>query len=122
LTFDFFKLIRVQSPEGTKRFEIKKEVISSLYDKVYKEFSIDDNSEWSLYLDLNRKNLLAKSKTRTVDSVCKHGDLLFLLKSSSGSFASTASSPIQTTVEEDEVDRILCKQDGRIQRDRDEQL
>jgi hypothetical protein len=95
--------------------------LSGFYDKVYKEFSLFDNpDEWGLYLDLNRKNPLAKSRTKTVDSIFKHGDLIYLLKSGNACITQASSEPVH--IEEDEVDRILSKKDGRIQRDRDEQL
>lgn len=123
------QLIRVQSPEGVKRIESQHDSTHTLYSKVLKEFGIEPSSNaWSLYLDRNRSKLLPRANSKSVASVLKHGDLIYLLPEAVPH--SDAMEGIQKggeqvaapTVELDEVDKILSKADGRVIRKRDEQL
>lgn len=96
--------------------------MSSLYQKTMKEFKIDPSrhDEWFLYLDRNKDTLLKNSSTSPVGQLVKHGDLIYLFQTA----FSAESAPTNETVhvEEDEVDQILAKQDGKIIRGLDEQL
>ncbi|KAK3091936.1 hypothetical protein FSP39_023832 [Pinctada imbricata] len=145
-------IIRVQSPEhGTKRIECKQsEVIAEFLNKIQNAFGLGD-SGWSLYKTRDKKDWIRTSRAKTLDSYkVRHGDMLFLLstdgkslqpESSSDSFSTTsnnigassatsqlsaaaASGPsmASTNVVEDEVDKILDKEDGKIYRQRNEQL
>ena len=117
------KLVRVQSPDGTKRIEVNSsEQVSTLYQKVMKEFTIDPSrhSEWFLYLDRNKDNLLKPGSSSAVGQMVKHGDLIYLFQATFASESTNTSEPV--SVEEDEVDQILAKQDGKIIRGPDEQL
>jgi hypothetical protein len=74
-------------------------------------------------MDHNKNREIPKSRSQLVGSILKHGDLIYLIKT--GDFNSNANNDAgnsQIISEEDEVDKILSKQDGRIQRQRDEQL
>lgn len=63
-------------------------------------------------------------------SICRHGDMLYLLSSDGKDLSSNpvadnlAPAPCSTAqgVVEDEVDQILDKEDGKIYRKRNEQL
>ncbi len=112
-------MIRVQSPDGTKRIELIKESLAGLYEKVFKEFKIDSSqtNEWSLYLDRNKSNHIPNTKNTLANEVVNHGDMIYLLQETS-----QKTEIIGQHVEEDDVDKELIKQDGKINRDRDEQL
>lgn len=112
-------LIRVQSPEGTKRIEVNKESLSSLYDKIIKEFNIDSSkiNEWGLYLDRNRSNHIPNTKNTQASEIISYGDMIYLLPVQSQKNQQTS-----VDVEEDEVDKELQKLDGKISRNRDEQM
>jgi nuclear protein localization family protein 4 len=120
-------LVRIQSPDGTKRLELLNESLKNLYDKVFKEFSIEiDSSEWELFLDRDRGKLIPKVGSKMVKSILKHGDMIYLLKSKHDEMEHEDSTPSQEskvfTQEEDEVDSFLRKFDGKIERKRDAQL
>ncbi len=112
-------MIRVQSPDGTKRVELTKESLAGLYEKVFKEFKIEtaQANEWILYFDRNRTNQIPNTKNTPANEVVNHGDMIYL-------FQETAqkTETIGQHVEEDDVDKELIKQDGKISRGRDEQL
>ncbi|KAK3878570.1 hypothetical protein Pcinc_016783 [Petrolisthes cinctipes] len=72
-------IIRVQSPDGTKRVEAKPtESTKSLYEKVHEAFGLT-TSHFSLFSGRDRKNELVSSPRKTLKG-CKlnHGDMLFL--------------------------------------------
>lgn len=112
-------MIRVQSPDGTKRVEVSKENLAALYEKIFKEFKIEGTqvNEWSLYLDRNRSSHIPNTKNTPVTEVISHGDMIYLLPETTGKIET-----IGQHVEEDDVDKELIKQDGKINRGRDEQL
>ena len=123
------QLIRVQSPDGVKRIESHNDSTHTLYNKVLKEFDIEPSSNaWSLYLDRNRAKLLPRANSKSVSSILKHGDLIYLLREAAAQsdamegVQKSGEQPAPATVELDEVDRILSKTDGRVIRKRDEQL
>ncbi|XP_078317027.1 nuclear protein localization protein 4 homolog [Crassostrea virginica] len=143
-------IVRVQSPEhGTKRIESKpSETVADFLNKIQQEFGLGDTG-WNVYKSRDKKDWIRTSRAKTLDTYkIKHGDMLFLLSSDrkqsnasldsmnsasgtsnitgdlgsvsiSGSSMSSASSQ---SVVEDEVDQILYKEDGKIYRQRNEQL
>lgn len=117
------KLIRVQSPDGTKRVELAKDsTVSQLYEKVFKEFSIDASRfhEWGIFADRNKTSQLSNSKRTHIHDLVSHGDMIYLMPAVAG--ASANASNDLANVQEDDVDVELAKQDGKIKRERDEQL
>jgi len=114
-------LIRVESPDGTKRIQLNDETLSQLYAKVLNEFKLHPNEsvDWGLYLDRAKNNHLPNSDSLHVKEVISHGDMIYLLPSSSSNESTSAKPDIG---EEDEVDQYLIRQDELITRQRDEQL
>ncbi|CAG5121679.1 unnamed protein product [Candidula unifasciata] len=132
-------VIRIQSPEhGTKRLDTNtSENMTAFLEKVQKLFGLGDTG-WELYQDRNKKSFLRASRSKRLsDHNIKHGDMLYMELSkktkqttSAPSVADTPSvSSIETglatlvsDVQEDEVDRLLREEDGKIYRQRNEQL
>nr|CAH7741553.1 unnamed protein product [Callosobruchus chinensis] len=139
-------LLRVQSPEGTRRIEISPAASATrLYETVHDAFDLNSFT-FSLYKEKNKKNEIASSKSSTVRSLgLRHGDMIYLCPVEGTSLysnntpsgepveeavASTSASSGRTLiasrassdVREDEVDLELYKTDGRVQRKRDEKL
>uniref|UniRef100_A0A9J8AEE9 Nuclear protein localization protein 4 homolog n=1 Tax=Cyprinus carpio carpio TaxID=630221 RepID=A0A9J8AEE9_CYPCA len=112
-----FKIIRVQSPEGMKKIaSTKRETAAAFLKKVAKEFGFSSNG-FSIYLNRNKTGeILSQNKTLSLLKI-KHGDMLFLFPSSAG-----PSSENMDTIQEDEIDQYLSKQEGKIYRNRDPQL
>ncbi|XP_042880360.1 nuclear protein localization protein 4 homolog [Penaeus japonicus] len=146
-------IIRIQSPEGTKRVEAKPtDSTKLLYEKVHKTFGLS-GFNFALYLSRDKKTELVSSPRKTLKS-CKlnHGDMIYLHgingplqvpeePSSSASASSSGSgngdnnrkpqmtgevqqvaSSIKSFVVEDEVDQILAKEGGLIERKKNLQL
>lgn len=136
-------LIRVQSPDGTKRIELPASTsMSQLYASIQSAFALND-LQFAVYRERNFTNeLAANSKQSLTAANLKHGDLIYLRRlavataSSSGSAAATASAastskdlPTATAtatskdqIVEDDVDVQLAKLDGTIKRNRDPKL
>ncbi|KAH3863869.1 hypothetical protein DPMN_026873, partial [Dreissena polymorpha] len=127
-------IVRVQCPDaGTKRIETKgNESIAEFLNKIQKTFELGDIG-WNVYKTREKKEVIKTSRSRTLDAYkIKHGDMLFLFsqpthisgQASIGVDMDTlSSSPFPSgTVQEDEVDLLLYKEDGRIPRQKDEQL
>lgn len=150
-------VLRVQSPDGTKRVEISDTSnLRELYELVHGTFAFNDYG-FALFKERNCTKEIVSSRSQTVkESGLKHGDMIYLKhiagpstskeperSSSVASMASTSSSsfsgaagfsrePTPSTSYganasavlngEDSVDIELYKQDGRIQRKRDEKL
>uniref|UniRef100_A0A9J8D9X8 NPL4 homolog, ubiquitin recognition factor n=1 Tax=Cyprinus carpio carpio TaxID=630221 RepID=A0A9J8D9X8_CYPCA len=110
-------VVRVQSPEGMKKITLtKRETAAAFLKKVAKEFSFSSNG-FSVYLNRNKTGeILSQNKTLSLLKI-KHGDMLFLFPSSAG-----PSSENMDTIQEDEIDQYLSKQEGKIYRNRDPQL
>lgn len=137
---------------GMKRIQTKPiERVQDFLDKVRQEFDLS-HSGWNVYKKRNQTDEVKSSRSKTLSSYkVKHGDMLYLgfdadiaevasastsmsmtgslleprhVISAGGAFADnkSSSSSTRTTVQEDEVDQYLEKQDGRIERDRDEHL
>uniref|UniRef100_A0A3P9LB27 Nuclear protein localization protein 4 homolog n=1 Tax=Oryzias latipes TaxID=8090 RepID=A0A3P9LB27_ORYLA len=110
-------IIRVQSPDGMRKIpSTKRETAAAFLKKVAKEFGFNSNG-FSVYLNRNKTGeILSQNKTLSLLKI-KHGDMLFLFPSTSSS-----SGEKMDTVQEDEIDQYLAKQDGKIYRNRDPQL
>uniref|UniRef100_A0A672ZZX9 Nuclear protein localization protein 4 homolog n=1 Tax=Sphaeramia orbicularis TaxID=375764 RepID=A0A672ZZX9_9TELE len=111
-----------------KILSTKRETAAAFLKKVAKEFGFNSNG-FSVYLNRNKTGeILSQNKTLSLLKI-KHGDMLFLFPSgSSGSpgevmdTATPHSSSSLPSVQEDEIDQYLAKQDGKIYRNRDPQL
>ncbi|XP_030746958.1 nuclear protein localization protein 4 homolog [Sitophilus oryzae] len=142
-------LLRIQSPEGTRRIEISpSSTTSQLFETIYEAFNLNSFA-FALYKQRNKKDEIASSKTKSLRSIgLKHGDMIYLSplngsvlfsvtpsgepipeagpSTSSGSKPGSASNKAlataKSTVKEDEVDQILSKLEGRIERKRDDKL
>ncbi|KAK6643250.1 hypothetical protein RUM43_004755 [Polyplax serrata] len=140
-------ILRIQSPEGTKRIEIdKSETTITLYERVHDVFNLT-GYRFVLYKEKGHKGELVSSKSKTLVSCgLKHGDMIYMTpsngtlmrsaeagssesnttnRSSTPGTSGSATSKIRVgslQIEEDEVDLILWKQDGKIQRQKDEKL
>ncbi|XP_057682181.1 nuclear protein localization protein 4 homolog [Corythoichthys intestinalis] len=137
-------IIRVQSPDGMKKIaSTKRETAAAFLKKVAKEFGFNSN-RFSVYLNRNKTGeLLSQNKSLSLLKI-KHGDMLFLFPSgspmsssaevmdtasphssssaSSSSFLSSRPHSAPPSVQEDDIDQFLTKQDGKIYRNRDTQL
>ncbi|XP_075025489.1 nuclear protein localization protein 4 homolog isoform X3 [Calonectris borealis] len=125
-------IIRVQSPEGVKRITAtKRETVATFLKKVAKEFGFRNNG-FSVYTNRNRTGEITASQNKSLNLLkIKHGDMLFLYPSSpAGSSSETMDTSVSQglrpvgapQVVEDEIDQYLIKQDGKIYRNRDQQL
>ncbi|XP_067620003.1 nuclear protein localization protein 4 homolog isoform X2 [Eurosta solidaginis] len=135
-------LIRVQSPEGLKRIEIAtKANLKELYETVQQNLKVDG---FALFKDRSFLTELHSSQSQNVGSCLKHGDMLFLKKIAGSSIRRTSTTAIddfetttttlpqpinssklfqpQAAVTEDDVDQLLSKMDGLIERARDPKL
>ncbi|XP_055852773.1 nuclear protein localization protein 4 homolog [Episyrphus balteatus] len=131
-------MIRVQSPDGIKRIEIPtKSTIKDLYESIQKSMVIEDG--FGLFKERNFTNELGPTRSQTIKSFnLKHGDMIYLKQMAGTSKQATASVPqfpphnsnstvthsnsASNGIVEDDVDAILAKSDGRIQRGRDTKL
>uniref|UniRef100_A0A8C6ZHY3 Nuclear pore localisation protein Npl4 ubiquitin-like domain-containing protein n=1 Tax=Nothoprocta perdicaria TaxID=30464 RepID=A0A8C6ZHY3_NOTPE len=125
-------IIRVQSPDGVKRITAtKRETVATFLKKVAKEFGFRNNG-FSVYTNRNRTGEITASQNKSLSLLkIKHGDMLFLYPSSpAGSSSETMDTSVSQGarpagaphVVEDEIDQYLIKQDGKIYRNRDQQL
>lgn len=136
-------LIRVQSPDGQKRIEIQtKSTTKDLFEAVQK--SMPAESGFGLFRERNFTSELTPSRSQSIKSInLKHGDMLYLKQIAGTSKASTSTANATASVPEfpphtsnsismastsnggcveDNIDLILAKTDGRIQRGRDTKL
>uniref|UniRef100_A0A6P7FF04 Nuclear protein localization protein 4 homolog n=1 Tax=Diabrotica virgifera virgifera TaxID=50390 RepID=A0A6P7FF04_DIAVI len=145
-------LLRVQSPEGTKRVEISaSSTTCQLFETVHDAFELNSFA-FALYKEKNKKSEIPSSKSKTVLSLgLRHGDMIYLApvngavlfsnNSPSGepvddATPSTSAMPSTSAtsysknrirsgsanIKEDEVDLQLMKIDGKVQRNRDDKL
>ncbi|KFW79238.1 Nuclear protein localization protein 4, partial [Manacus vitellinus] len=125
-------IIRVQSPEGVKRITAtKRETVATFLKKVAKEFGFRNNG-FSVYTNRNRTGEITAAQNKSLNLLkIKHGDMLFLYPlSPAGSSSETMDTSVSQNsrpgaapqVVEDEIDQYLIKQDGKIYRNRDQQL
>ncbi len=115
------KLIRVQSPDGTKRLEITKESLAQLYERVFAEFRLEISqiSRWSLFTDREHLNRLPHCRNTLASDVVAHGDMIYLLQAAEKNVTNQES---EIQVNEDQIDMVLDKQDGMIFRKKDDLL
>jgi hemolysin-activating ACP:hemolysin acyltransferase len=113
-------LVRVQSPDGTKRVEVFNETLSQLYENVFNQFKIQPEqfSSWSLFTDRNRQNRIPNSAKTPAQKAISHGDMVYLLQATDN----VTQAPTEVVCVEDEIDVALGKQDGLIYRNKDELL
>lgn len=74
-----FQLLRVQSPEGTKRIEIlPTSSIRDLYETIHDAFNLDGYG-FTVFRERNFTKELASSRSQTIDEYnLKHGDMIFM--------------------------------------------
>uniref|UniRef100_T1IW71 Nuclear protein localization protein 4 homolog n=1 Tax=Strigamia maritima TaxID=126957 RepID=T1IW71_STRMM len=130
-------IIRVQSPDGTKRIETSaKDSTSKFYENVRDAFSLA-SVNFALFKKPNKIEEIISSRSKTLHSYgIKHGDMIFLnplngtifqgnaiVTNSSVTSVNTLHSNVSNvSVIEDDVDVYLQKQDGKIERGRDDRL
>ncbi|XP_063240534.1 LOW QUALITY PROTEIN: nuclear protein localization protein 4 homolog [Bacillus rossius redtenbacheri] len=130
--------VRVQSPEGTKRVDVEpSDSIFQLFEKVHETFGLNSYA-FALYRERSQRGELVSSRSRTLRSGgVRHGDLLYMVpldgaalwaepRAGPSSLDATGPEPVRsrpsTAVPEDEVDLLLWKMDGKIQRRRDDKF
>lgn len=125
-------IIRVQSPDGAKRFNCNPaDSTSTLFRMIQEEYKIDDIFSFSLFKDNASKYQISMHERKSLkDFNLNHGDLIYLKSNnkmetnsttSRNNFSQTMvhSNPVEQShihVELDEVDKILNKQDGLIEK------
>lgn len=74
------QILRIQSPEGTKRVEVgSTDSTSQLFERVHDTFDLNSFA-FALYKERNQRNEITSSKTRSVTTAgLRHGDMLYLL-------------------------------------------
>lgn len=120
-------IIRVQSKDGTKRFQASpSETVSSLLTKIAKDFELVNNN-WCVYQNRDRTNELKRgSRSKLSSKNLKHGDMCYLVITDGPRNAGDcendgvemrdsmeSNSPVNQ-IKEDEVDIDLWKQAGQI--------
>lgn len=115
------QLVRVQSPDGTKRVEISSETLSQFYENVFREFKLNTEqaNDWGLFTDREKQNRLPISRSKRASDSLKHGDMVYLLQATSQNVTSVETN---LPVEIDKIDLELDKKDGRIFRKKDDLL
>ncbi|KAF7280486.1 hypothetical protein GWI33_005827 [Rhynchophorus ferrugineus] len=148
MSWDKQLLLRIQSPEGTKRIEISSSSTTcQLFEAIYETFNLNSFG-FALYKQRNRKDEISSSKTKSLKTVgLKHGDMIYLCPlngsvlfatntpagepvseagPSTSSGVGTSSNKVlavqKSFIKEDEVDQLLYKMDGRIERKKDDKL
>ncbi|KAK9887863.1 hypothetical protein WA026_000171 [Henosepilachna vigintioctopunctata] len=86
-------LLRVQSPDGTRRVEISgTDTTSKLYEKVHDIFDLNSFA-FSLFKERNNKNEIASSKSKIIKTHgLRHGDMIYLVPLNGALLFSTNSS------------------------------
>lgn len=79
------QLLRVQSPEGTKRIEILPSAsLRELYESIHDAFQLDGYN-FSVYGERSYKNELVSSRSQTIDDFnLKHGDMVYMKTATPG--------------------------------------
>ncbi|CAF1290011.1 unnamed protein product [Adineta ricciae] len=123
-------IIRVQSPDGTKRITItSQDTFKSLYEKTAEAFAFSSYEQFTLYKEQNKKSPLQPTK---LPINLRHGDLVYFVSKQSNAQSNPISSSSTATHidflsklidrEEDDVDKQLDIVDGRIPREKNPQL
>lgn len=78
-------MLRVQSPEGTKRIEVlPTATLRELYESVHDAFQLDGYN-FSVYGERGYKNELPPNSAQTVAGLqLNHGDMIFMKTSAAG--------------------------------------
>ncbi|KAK7082164.1 Nuclear protein localization protein 4, partial [Halocaridina rubra] len=144
-------IIRIQSTEGTKRVEVKPtESTKSLFEKVHRAFELS-GFKFALYTTRDKKNEIVSSPKKTIKGCkLAHGDMIFMfgvdgplhfdtgaspstshsvnnvnnaiaVKPSTLSVAPVVANSIKSDVIEDNVDKLIEKEDGKINRKKNAQ-
>ncbi|KAK4874625.1 hypothetical protein RN001_013985 [Aquatica leii] len=73
-------LLRIQSPEGTKRIELNAtDTTCQLFERVHSTFDLNSFA-FALFKQKNQKDEISSSKSRTISSAgLSHGDMLYLM-------------------------------------------
>ncbi|XP_044759082.1 nuclear protein localization protein 4 homolog isoform X2 [Coccinella septempunctata] len=89
---DKIMLLRIQSPEGTKRVEVSgSDTTSNLYEKVHDVFDLNSFA-FALYKERNQKHEITSSKSSTVRyHGLRHGDMIYLVPINGALLFSTSS-------------------------------
>lgn len=125
-------IIRVQSPQGTKRIEIDgKSSMILLHQKVAKTFGLVDASSWKMFRDRGCQDQVPSSCNSLDGCGFRHGDMIYMqlidnnlgsigessqLSTSTNQIIAKSNSSIVKNVKEEEIDILLWKEDGRIKR------
>jgi len=122
--------IGVQTPEGQKRVQVSATgKADELYKNVFKAFDLK-SMEFGLYKDQKKAQLIDNSRIKSISSAgLRHGDRLFMFpRASTEALFKSAEAPAATPTDgfkvpsaivEDEVDTLIHKQVGTIERSRD---
>lgn len=72
-------MLRVQSPEGTKRIEVSASSTScQLYEIIHDTFNLNSFA-FALYKERNKQDEILSSKTKTIRTLgLHHGDMIYL--------------------------------------------
>lgn len=104
-----------------------KDTFYTLFEKTLAQFGIDlgSKSQWNLYYDPGSLRAISYSKSTLVSSNLKHGDSIYLspvkIMDSDQMMFDESISPV-SSLEVDDVDLELAKQNGQIIRSKDEQM
>lgn len=82
--FLLLQILRVQTPDGTRRIEIElQRTLSNLYELIQKTFAFDDFN-FVIYKERNYTQELVSSKSKTIaEEKLKHGDMIYMKRGSS---------------------------------------
>ncbi|XP_033630612.1 nuclear protein localization protein 4 homolog [Asterias rubens] len=122
-------IVRLQSPAGTKRVNVPPATtLYKFFQKVSETVGIPVD-QFQLYTDRDKtRDLKPTSKATLHTYKIKHGDMLYvsyqpgMYETETDHPGTSSSAAAAASVEEDEVDQFLAKLDGKIYRERDEQL
>lgn len=116
-------IIRVQSENGTKRFQLSEtDKFSKLFELTAEAFNIGPNAGWELSRSRKLCDAFKRSTRYMVkDAKLNEGDMLYVIKSETravqaGDKGTESTEPMVTNVKEDDVDKIIETMDGRIKR------
>ncbi|KAL1471191.1 hypothetical protein MTO96_023838 [Rhipicephalus appendiculatus] len=129
-------ILRVQSPEGTKRVECETgDTAAVLYNKIQSAFNLPDLLCFTVYKNREKSSPVPLQNTRLSTHGFKHGDMLYLVPMNQAAQVNAAnvgngtlernaspSPAAPAPVAEDEVDVFMSKQSGLIDRPRDDKL
>ncbi|XP_077294735.1 nuclear protein localization 4 isoform X2 [Arctopsyche grandis] len=133
-------VLRIQSPEGTKRVDVEPTASTfNLFEKVFEAFNLNSFG-FALYKNRNQNEEIVSTKSKRIsDYRLKHGDILYFKPINGTVLFDQPSTSVQvndyihvdtvvvntnnvTGSHEDDVDSILYKTDGKIPRKRDDKF